>query len=246
MLMRDDGGGLSPIGRALSWAVAGMVTLLAGLAMLASLAGPTPTPPEPVIWRALDLAPPPPRPPARSSVPQEAAPDAKAATAAAAPTVRPIPGQVAGDVATAGRPAASGMALSIEPAPAPSSSPLAATVARTIACRRLDPRDRPPDCPSEPVERLDKIWRPDERAAPQTRGETLTRAENRVLRDAGWRERCETNDGHKAATCIAFGRAPPPPRTPQELCERAGLGPCPTPPSKAAVESALRQVGAQP
>lgn len=242
-LVHADSRGLTAAGRASAWALAA-ATIVVLAAILAASADRRPlSPPEPLIWRSFSLAvppPPPPPPKSRTATPPD---DPSVPKRAAAPLdrARPLLVVPAGEPARAAGPV-EGLAASAPPSQAvvPLSAPLASRIARAAECYRLDPRERPPDCPPEPVSRPDNRPSPRETPPPTRREQVLSRAENSALRFAGYREPCETNSGLTANTCLRFGAQPAVPRTPQEHCERAGLGgPCDPPPQRPAPAPAL-------
>jgi hypothetical protein len=99
------------------------------------------------------------------------------------------------------------------------------------ACERIDVAERPADCPvtdrarravaaaSEPKYNPDNV-------------RSYSRAEINAKKMAGWRDRCETNEGRRAQVCIAIGRTPTQVKTPYEICMEHGLSNCRPPPSK--------------
>lgn len=99
------------------------------------------------------------------------------------------------------------------------------------ACERIDAADRPLDCPV-----TDRARRAIAAAgAPKYNPDRVqghSRAEINAKKSAGWRDRCETNEGRQAQVCIAFGRTPTQVKTPYEICMERGLSNCRPPPSK--------------
>lgn len=109
------------------------------------------------------------------------------------------------------------------------------------ACEQLDPDRRPPDCPPQGREALQQADR-DRLARNPDNMPARSPAEERALRAAGWRDRCEMENGQQAQVCITFGYVPPPPRTVEEICRRQGIGGnCAPTPSQEAVERARAQ-----
>lgn len=94
-------------------------------------------------------------------------------------------------------------------------------------CEQLDQDKRPADCPPTSRARImvkaanAPKYQPDQVVG-------FSAVEYRARRAAGWRDRCETNEGGRAQVCLAIGRTPPRVKTPKELCEEKGLGPCAT------------------
>lgn len=112
---------------------------------------------------------------------------------------------------------------------------------RQQACEQIDNERRPPDCPPQGRDarqqaETDRLARNPDNIRPRTP------AEERALRAAGWRDRCEMENGQQAQVCITFGYVPPPPRTVEEICQRQGIGGnCAPAPSQEAVERARAQ-----
>lgn len=118
-------------------------------------------------------------------------------------------------------------------------------ILRARECARLDPKDRPADCP--PNEELARILA-NERG-PKYRPENADGFSRNELAWRGIPPPC-LDDGENAAikgttVCIRFGNVPSRVRSPREICEARGLGGCQDLPSQAAVNSAVEQVRRQ-
>lgn len=148
------------------------------------------------------------------------------------PPVQPPPRQRA-----TSRPSAQTLPVAINPAPAVSPGdapatpgPISATPAspalgeamRALRCNTIDPQQRPPDCPANQLARqaLEAADRP---ASAEARGRTTPTAMDKVV---------AREIPPPCPTCPKFGITPPKPRTPKELCELRGLGPCVDPPEQ--------------
>ncbi len=92
-------------------------------------------------------------------------------------------------------------------------------------CEKADPLERPPNCPvNAKVRKMVEI-----NNGPRYRSERVqgyTNSEVNAKYFAGWRERCQTNEGYQAQVCIPLGKKPPRVKTPQELCLEQGLSHC--------------------
>jgi hypothetical protein len=97
---------------------------------------------------------------------------------------------------------------------------------RGLECQRLDPADRPPDCPAQG----DRLMADAEAAnGPQYRPERArgrSRAEARALFQTGLRDPCQMEDGSQAQVCLPIGPAPSRVRSPEEICRAQGLSNC--------------------
>jgi hypothetical protein len=120
----------------------------------------------------------------------------------------------------------------------------ALAIVRARECARLDPRDRPADCP--PNAELARLLAAER--GPKYRPEN---AEAFSRSETAWRgvpPPC-LEDGENAALkgsrlCIRVGTPPSRVRSPREICLARGLGGCEPPPSQAAVDAAVKQVRA--
>ena len=119
---------------------------------------------------------------------------------------------------------------SAQPTPTPARSGLGRAL-WLQACQRVDVADRPPDCPV-----TDRARRAVAAAsAPKYNPDRVqghSRAEINAKKSAGWRDRCETNEGRQASVCMAIGRTPTQVKTPYEICMEHGLSNCRPPPSQ--------------
>ena len=120
---------------------------------------------------------------------------------------------------------------------APGLSAASRGIIHAQACARIDLKDRPADCPPNrellailAAERGPK-YRP-ENVQGFSRGEIMARDIPPPCLDNG--ENARFGGGK---LCVMFGRIPARVKTPQELCEIQGIGPC-VPPPAAAVAAA--------
>ncbi len=107
-----------------------------------------------------------------------------------------------------------------------------------IECLKLDEKERPKGCP--PSNHMKKMIQFEN--SPKYNGDNVigfTNAEIKAKKAAGWRDRCETNEGTKYQVCIPFGKKPPRVKTPYELCIEKGLQGCTRPPLQNGEKSEL-------
>jgi hypothetical protein len=171
--------------------------------------------------------------------------------AVAPPTNAPVPriaiapgqtGQNAPSVESVGAPSTSSGNAQSGPSPRLGNNALA--IVRARECARLDPRDRPSDCP--PNAELARLLASER--GPKYRPEN---ADGFSRNETAWRgvpPPC-LDDGVNAALkgsklCVRVGTPPSRVRSPREICLARGLGGCEPPPSQAAVDAALKQVKA--
>jgi hypothetical protein len=117
-------------------------------------------------------------------------------------------------------------------------------VIRARECARLDPRDRPPDCP--PNDELRRLLA-NERG-PKYRPENADAFSRNELAWRGVPPPC-LDDGENAALkgtklCVRFGNTPSRVRSPREICLARGLGGCEAVPDQRDVDAAVAQAKA--
>lgn len=98
-----------------------------------------------------------------------------------------------------------------------------------IECMKFDEKERPKNCP--PSNHAKKLIQFEN--APKYNGENVigfTNAEIKAKKAAGWRDKCEKNEGGQYQVCISVGKKPPRVKTPYELCIEKGLQGCTRPP----------------
>lgn len=92
-------------------------------------------------------------------------------------------------------------------------------------CEKADPQERPPNCPTNTkVKKMVDINNGPRYRPERVQGHTNSEVNAKYF--AGWRERCQTNEGYQAQVCIPFGKKPARVKTPQELCLEQGLSHC--------------------
>ena len=98
-----------------------------------------------------------------------------------------------------------------------------------IECEKLDEKQRPKDCPPSKLAKkmIDQAFAPKYRPE---KVEGFSRGEINSKYLAGWRDKCQREDGSQYQACIAVGRKPPRVKTPYELCMEKGLSGCTRPP----------------
>lgn len=105
---------------------------------------------------------------------------------------------------------------------------LAAPTQNTIflaECEKADPQDRPIGCPvNAKVKKMVDINNGPKYRPERVQGHSNSEVNAKYF--AGWRERCQTNEGYQAQVCIPFGKKPARVKTPQELCLEQGLSHC--------------------
>lgn len=95
-------------------------------------------------------------------------------------------------------------------------------------CLKLDINERPKNCP--PNNNAKKMIEFEN--GPKYRPEKVvgfTNSEIKAKKAAGWRDKCEKNEGGQYQVCMAVGKKPPRVKTPYELCIESGLGGCKRP-----------------
>lgn len=169
---------------------------------------------------------------------------ARIAASPAAGAGRPVSTGPAGIGPSAPR-VAGGAGGSADGASAGSLTASSQAIIKAQACAQLDPKDRPPDCPTNAeLKRLLQLAR-----GPKYRPENAEAFSRNELR---WRDippPC-LEDGQKVkmtgmGACVRFGNTPSRVRSPQEICEAKGLGGCAPVPSQAAVNAAVKQAKGQ-
>jgi hypothetical protein len=172
-------------------------------------------------------------------------PDVNPPTNAPVPRIAIAPGQTgqnAPSVESGGAPSTSSGNAQSGSSPRLGNNALA--IVRARECARLDPRDRPSDCP--PNAELARLLASER--GPKYRPEN---ADGFSRNETAWRgvpPPC-LDDGVNAALkgsklCVRVGTPPSRVRSPREICLARGLGGCEPPPSQAAVDAALTQVKA--
>ena len=105
---------------------------------------------------------------------------------------------------------------------------LAAPTQNTIflaECEKADPQERPIGCPvNAKVKKTVEILNGPRYRPERVQGHKDNEVNAKYF--AGWRERCQTNEGYQAQVCIPIGKKPPRVKTPQELCLEQGLSHC--------------------
>lgn len=98
-----------------------------------------------------------------------------------------------------------------------------------IECQKLDEKERPKDCPPSNLAKkmIDQAFAPKYRPE---KVEGFSRGEINSKYMAGWRDKCQTENGGQYQNCFAIGKKPPRVKTPYELCMEKGLGGCTRPP----------------
>lgn len=98
-----------------------------------------------------------------------------------------------------------------------------------IECQKLDEKERPKDCPPSNLAKkmIDQAFAPKYRPE---KVEGFSRGEINSKYMAGWRDKCQREDGSQYQACFAIGKKPPRVKTPYELCIEKGLGGCTRPP----------------
>lgn len=98
-----------------------------------------------------------------------------------------------------------------------------------IECDKLDEKERPKDCPPSNLAKkmIDQAFAPKYRPE---KVEGFSRGEINSKYLAGWRDKCQREDGSQYQACFAIGKKPPRVKTPYELCMEKGLGGCTRPP----------------
>lgn len=98
-----------------------------------------------------------------------------------------------------------------------------------IECKKLDEKERPKDCPPSNLAKkmIDQAFAPKYRPE---KVEAFSRGEINSKYMAGWRDKCQREDGSQYQACFAIGKKPPRVKTPYELCMEKGLGGCTRPP----------------